>query len=173
MPTRILIADDNPLFRTALKHVLEATGRWEIIETRDGEEAVAKSLETHPDIIVLDLAMPVKDGLSAAREISKVLPETPIVMCTMHASPAVELEARKSGVRQLISKTESTTIVAVIRQLVANIAPADLPAVTALPNVALPAPDTPPLASLTHAADETSPVESTTIPGDPGPEKVA
>jgi len=117
MPTRILIADDNPLYRRTLKLLLESVDHWEIIEAHDGDEAVRKSLETNPDVIVLDLVMPVKDGLAAAREISQVLPQTPILMCTMHASAQLEIEAQKSGVRQLISKSESSVIVPVIRQL--------------------------------------------------------
>jgi DNA-binding NarL/FixJ family response regulator len=173
MPTRILIADDNPLFRTALRHVLEASDPWEIIETRDGQEAVKKAVETRPDLIVLDLAMPVKDGLAAAREISRLLPETPILMCTMHASPQVELEARKSGIRQLVSKSESIEIVTAIRQLVAKTPSADSSAVPSFPDITLPAPETIPVHPSTQVTDGTSPVESATTPGDPGPEKAA
>ena len=120
MPTRILIADDNPLFRRALKLLLESADHWEIIEAHDGEEAVHKSLETRPDLVVLDLVMPVKDGLAAAREISQAMPQTPILMCTMHASAQLEIEAQKSGVRQIISKSESSVIVPAIRQLLAK-----------------------------------------------------
>ena len=170
MPTRILIADDNPLFRTALRHVLEASHPWEIIETRDGQEAVAKAVEIRPDLIVLDLAMPVKDGLAAAREISKVLPDTPILMCTLHASPAVELEARKSGVRQLVSKSESIEIVTAIRQLVANTPPQDSSVVPALP-ITLPVPEITPILPSPLATDGIAPVESATVPGDPAAKK--
>lgn len=140
MPTRILIADDNPHFRTALRHVLEASDPWEVIETCDGQEAITAAVETRPDLIILDLAMPVKDGLAAAREISKLLPETPILMCTLHASPPVELEARKSGIRQLVSKSESIEIVAAIRQLLSKTPAPDSIAIPVLPEIALPAP---------------------------------
>jgi len=173
MPTRILIADDNPLFRTALRHVLEASDPWEIIETRDGQEAVTIALETRPDLIILDLAMPVKDGFAAAREISKLLPETPILMCTLHASPPVELEARKSGIRQLISKSESIEIVTAIRQLLAKTPPLDSSAVPGLPEIALPAPETIPVLPPTQAAGGTASLESATDPIDPSPEKIA
>ena len=173
MPTRILIADDNPLFRTALRHVLEAADPWEIIETRDGQEAVTTAVETRPDLIILDLAMPVKDGLAAAREISRLLPEIPILMCTLHASPPVELEARKSGIRQLVSKSESIEIVTAVRQLIAKNPAADSSAVTVLPDIALPAPEIIPVPPSPSATDGTAPVESATAPADPGPEKVA
>jgi DNA-binding NarL/FixJ family response regulator len=173
MPTRILIADDNPLFRTALRHVLEATDSWEIIETCDGEEAVTKAVEFCPNLIILDLAMPVKDGLAAAREISKLLPETPILMCTLHASSPVELEARKSGIHQLISKSETSRIITAIRQLVAKTPSPDSSAVTVLPEIALPAPDTIPVDRSAQAADRTASLESATAPIDPGPEEIA
>jgi DNA-binding NarL/FixJ family response regulator len=174
MPTRILIADDNPLFRTALRQVLEASDPWEIIETRDGQEAVTMAVATRPDLIILDLAMPVKDGLAAAREISKLLPETPILMCTLHASPPVELEARKAGIRQLISKAESIEIVTAIRQLVAKNPSRDANVVAALPNIALPPPETIPVPPPVQVKEGTSPVDAIT-PGaiDSAPEKAA
>jgi DNA-binding NarL/FixJ family response regulator len=115
----------------------------------------------------------VKDGLAAAREISKLLPETPILMCTLHASPPVELEARKYGIRQLVSKSESIEIVAAIRQLVAKTPPQDSSAVPALPNITVPAPEIIPVFPSPPPGDGTAPVESATVPGDPGPEKVA
>ena len=173
MPTRILIADDNPLFRAALRQVLEASDPWEIIETRDGQEAVTTAVETRPDLIILDLAMPVKDGLAAAREISKLLPETPILMCTLHASPPVELEARKAGIRQLVSKSESIEIVTAIRHLVPKKPSRDSSIAAVLPNVTLPAPETIPPLPPAQVKDGTSAVDS--IPGaiNSAPEKAA
>lgn len=174
MPTRILIADDNPLFRSALRHVLEASDSWEIIETHDGQEAVTKAVEIRPDLIILDLAMPVKDGLAAAREISGLLPEIPILMCTMHASPPVELEARKSGIRQLISKSESIEILAAIRQLFAKSVSTDASPRPALPDMALPAPETIPIIPAAQTKDGPSQADKA-APGalDPAPEKAA
>jgi len=174
MPTRILIADDNPLFRAALRHVLEASDPWEIIETRDGQEAITTAVEVRPDLIILDLTMPVEDGLPAAREISTLLPETPILMCTLHASPPVELEARKSGIRQLVSKSESVEIVTAIRQLIAKSPQPNSIAVPALPDIVLPAPETIPVLPLAQVKEEVSAADSTT-PGatDPTPEKAA
>ena len=119
MPQRILIADDNPTFRRTLHHFLEGVDRWEIVEAADGQEALARSLETRPDVILLDLAMPVKDGLAAAREISQLLPDIPILMCTMHQSAQLQIEAQKCGIRQVLSKTDSDLILAAIRQWIA------------------------------------------------------
>jgi DNA-binding NarL/FixJ family response regulator len=174
MPTRILIADDNPLFRTALRHVLQASDSWEIIESRDGQEAVAKAAETRPDLIVLDLAMPVKDGLAAAREISRLLPQTPIVMCTLHASSLVELEARKSGIRQVVSKSESIEIITAIRQLLAKTSASDSSTVTVLPELALRAPETIPVLPAVQLQQAVTPVDSSAPPAiDSAPEEPA
>ena len=125
MPARILIADDNAVFRKTLRQLLEAADRWEIVEAYDGQEAVSKSVENQPDVIILDLAMPKKDGFAAAREISRLLPQTPILMCTMHGSSHVEAEARKSGVRKVLSKADTTPLLSAIKQL---LGPKEIPA---------------------------------------------
>jgi DNA-binding NarL/FixJ family response regulator len=128
---RVLVVDDNPLVRKALRHLLES-GPWEISEAEDGQTAVARALELRPHVIVLDLVMPVMDGLNAAREISQALPETAIVMYSMHASPLLEVEAQKSGVRKLVSKSQSSVLLATIHELVAGVPPdsASAPAVS-------------------------------------------
>ena len=173
MPTRILLADDNPLFRTALRQVLQASDSWEIIETCDGQEAITTAVATRPDLIILDLAMPVKDGLAAAREISTILPDIPILMCTLHASPPIELEARKCGIRQLVLKSESIEIIAAIRQLVSKAPSLDASAITVLPEIALPASETVPVLPSAQAANKASLLESASAPIDPSPEKIA
>jgi CheY-like chemotaxis protein len=117
MPLRILIADDNAVFRTALRQLLEGVDYWQVVEAQDGQEAVTRALEIHPDIIILDLAMPVKDGLAAAREISQIIPKTPILMCTMHSSAQVETEAMKAGICKVLSKSESSLVIEAVRQL--------------------------------------------------------
>ena len=117
MSGRILIADDNSTFRKALRSLLEPADHWEIVEAANGEEAVCKTIELRPDVVILDLAMPGLDGLSAAREIAKAFPEIPLLMCTMHTSLYLELEARKIGIRAVISKSESSLILPAIQRL--------------------------------------------------------
>jgi DNA-binding NarL/FixJ family response regulator len=172
MPTRILIADDNPVVRRTLRHLFEAADSWEIIEAGDGDEAIAKSVETRPDVIILDLAMPVKDGLSAAREISKALPETPILMCTMHASPQLDIEAQKSGVRQIIPKSESSVLIPVVQQLVAKNPSTDStgPLDSTPP---LPSPEASPAVALNPSTDAASTAEVSSNPADIGPKRAA
>jgi DNA-binding NarL/FixJ family response regulator len=117
MSARILICDDNPVFRKALRRVLEGAEDWEINEAGDGEEALARFQECRPSLVVLDLAMPVRDGLSAARQISALNSGVPLLLYTMHNSPALELEARKSGIHKTLSKTDSGQLIATIREV--------------------------------------------------------
>jgi len=124
MPTQILIADDNALVRAALRQVLETTEPWEVIEARDGEEAIVKAKECKPDLIILDLAMPLMDGLRAARELGRVLPDIPILMHTLYWSPRIQVEALKVGVRKAVPKSESGVLISAVRELLATRPPA-------------------------------------------------
>src|ERR1700704_6890709 len=81
MATRILIADDSPLIRQCLGRLLGGHRGWEVCgEATDGEDAVSKARELTPDVIVIDYLMPRKNGIEAAREISKRSPMTPILL---------------------------------------------------------------------------------------------
>jgi DNA-binding NarL/FixJ family response regulator len=117
MPIRILIADDNDLVRRALRLALQSRGRWEVVEAKDGEDAVRKAKEVRPNLIILDLAMPVMDGIRAARSITMQMPEIPIIMHTLHWSPRVKAEALKSGVRRVVAKSDSATILGAVEEL--------------------------------------------------------
>jgi CheY-like chemotaxis protein len=114
---RILIADDNAPVRSALRRALESAGTWEIIEAEDGEEALSKAREFSPNLIILDLAMPVMDGMRASRAIVPILPGVPIIMHTLHYSPRVALEAVKAGARKVVPKADRATILSVVREL--------------------------------------------------------
>lgn len=118
MPVRILIADDNALVRTTLHEILKSPDH-EIFEAADGAEAVAKTLQFQPDVVILDLAMPVMDGLTAARQISTQLPNLPVLLCTMYWSPQLLTEAQRFGVRKVISKGETSSLLSAIHELLA------------------------------------------------------
>ena len=92
-----------------------------MIEAENGREAVPKTVELRPDVVILDLAMPVLDGLHAAREISQQLPQTPMLIYTMHWSPHLEVEAQKFGVRKIISKANSSLLLSSVQQLLDEI----------------------------------------------------
>lgn len=106
--SRLLIADDNATVRRLLRVLLETHDGWEVCgEAENGLEAVAKAKELKPDAVILDLAMPVMDGLRATREISEALPGTPVLIHTLHNAPGMELEVKKAGAREIINKTDS------------------------------------------------------------------
>ena len=164
---RILIAEDNPAVRTALRSLLQSAGPWEIVEVENGLEALAKAQELRPNLIILDLVMPVMDGLSAARQISKLLPEIPMLMHTMHWSPQIELEAQKVGVRHVVSKGDSRLLVSTVRQFLTpepappfSIAPATIPSNLLTPNVVPPPP-------LPDPGNTATPDEPDAPPGSP------
>ena len=139
--TRILVADDTPAVREALRRLLEGAHAWQVAEAEDGQQAISRALELRPDLIILDLAMPVMDGLTAAREISKVLPETPIVMYTMHWTPPLELAAQKSGVRRVVPKAHSEALLEAVEELLGIPAPGPAEAKSApVPAMDLPTP---------------------------------
>ncbi|HXU19428.1 MAG TPA: response regulator, partial [Verrucomicrobiae bacterium] len=94
MAVQILLVDDNEVVRGRISETLKAHEGWEVCaEVANGEQAVMKARELNPDLIILDLAMPVMDGLRATREIVKILPSVPIVIYTLHYADWVELEA--------------------------------------------------------------------------------
>jgi DNA-binding NarL/FixJ family response regulator len=119
LPIQILIADDNALVRAAMRQVLEAAEQgWEIVEAADGKEAVAQAERLKPNLVILDLVMPVMDGLAASREIAKLLPGVPILMHTLHSTPQLELEAGKFGIRRVVPKSDSAGLVAAVQDTV-------------------------------------------------------
>ena len=108
LPVRILIADDQELILKVLRVLIERHADWQVCgEAKDGREAVVKAMQLKPDVIILDLAMPIMDGVRAAREISRAMPALPILMHTMHSSETLALEAKKAGVRQIVTKGDS------------------------------------------------------------------
>jgi DNA-binding NarL/FixJ family response regulator len=105
---KILIAESNETMRSLLKALIESHPDWQVCgEAVDGLETVAKAAELKPDLILLDLSMPLLDGFRVAREVSTQWPEMPILLYTHHDLPELALEARKYGIREVIGKHES------------------------------------------------------------------
>ena len=108
MGKSILIVDDNAVIRRSLRHILESIGGWEVVgEAVDGQDGIEKARQLHPNLIVLDLAMPVKNGLEAARELNQIMPEVPLLMYSAFADKFMEKEAFAVGVKAVISKASS------------------------------------------------------------------
>ena len=103
----VLIVDDHPAIRRALRAAFEEQPGFTVCgEAEDGFEAIGKAKKLAPDMIVLDLRMPVMDGLEAARELRRLFPEMPLMMLTCYHSSAAEKQALASGVTAIFSKPD-------------------------------------------------------------------
>jgi len=102
---RILVADDHDLVRQGLRGLLERVPGFRLVgEARDGREAVELCLRLLPDVVLMDVRMPVMDGLSATAAIKAVRPGIGIVMVTMHDSADYAREAEKAGASGYVLK---------------------------------------------------------------------
>src|SRR5947199_4022366 len=109
MPLRILLADDHLIVRQGLKSLLEQEQCTVVAEAGDGREAIQLAQKLHPDVAVLDLAMPQLNGLDAVREILKVSPETRSILLTMHTEDPYVVEALRAGVKGYLLKTQAAS----------------------------------------------------------------
>jgi two-component system nitrate/nitrite response regulator NarL len=102
----VLIVDDSPAIRRSLRTSLEQRTGWQVCgEAENGQDGVDQALRFNPDLIVLDLSMPVMNGFQAARELQRLLPRIPIVLFTTFSNAQVEREAFAAGVKAVQSKS--------------------------------------------------------------------
>ena len=94
---RIILGDDHPLVLSGLKKLLEADGFRVIATGEDGREVVEAAKKHHPDLVILDISMPLLNGMEAARQISKFLLNCKIIFLTMHADATYAREAFEAG----------------------------------------------------------------------------
>lgn len=109
MSKRVIIADDTEFFRTALKDILIGAGFNVVGEATNGAEAFDLANELRPDLVILDVVMPVKNGLEAAKAISALKLPLKIVMCTSLGYEPIVEEAIRSGASGYIIKPLSET----------------------------------------------------------------
>ena len=110
MPKSILIVDDSPAIRKSLQHILEDHG-WQVCgEAVNGREGVEKALKLKPDLVVLDLAMPVMNGIEAAHELRRLLPSVGMLMFTNFETDGLEQLALAAGVNAIVSKSHSVDV---------------------------------------------------------------
>jgi DNA-binding NarL/FixJ family response regulator len=116
---RILLADDHTIVRQGLVSILKAVEDFEVVaEAADGNEAVDKALQTRPDVVVLDVTMPRLNGLEAARRIRKALPESRILVLTMHDDQEYVLKMVRAGASgYLVKDGAASELVTAIRAL--------------------------------------------------------
>src|SRR5215472_1893651 len=120
MAKRILIADDSPMIRTTLCHLFERENDYVVCsEARNGQEAIDLAKKHHPDLIILDMAMPIMNGLSAARQLKKIMPDVPIILFTQH-----DIELVPSGIEvvadRVVPKSEGTQLMMHVRGLLSS-----------------------------------------------------
>jgi len=104
---RILVVDDNAVIRRILRKIIEFNGWVACGEAADGRAAIEKAKALCPDLIVLDLSMPVMNGLEAARVLHQIMPRVPMILCSLHANDVLQREATAAGVKMVISKAEN------------------------------------------------------------------
>jgi two-component system, NarL family, nitrate/nitrite response regulator NarL len=107
MPT-VLIVDDSESVRISIRALFEAEQDFSVIgEAVNGLDAIGKAEELLPELIILDLSMPIMNGLEAAETLKSSLPTTPIFVLTAHGGPEVDRAARAAGVDAVYSKGEN------------------------------------------------------------------
>ena len=102
---RIVLADDHTVVRKGLRLLLESVPQFQVVaDAADGRQAVALAEERRPDVVVMDIAMPILNGIEAARQIFAKLPQTAIVFLSMHSDEAYVIKALKAGARAYLLK---------------------------------------------------------------------
>lgn len=105
---RLLIVDDHDVVRQGLRALLQSHPGWEVCgEAVTGEEAVEKTVRLRPDVVILDVALPVTGGLDAARRIRRLSPESKLLILTMYDSDDLILEVFKMGARGFVLKSDA------------------------------------------------------------------
>jgi DNA-binding NarL/FixJ family response regulator len=107
----VLIVDDNAYIRQALCEVFKREADFEVCgEAGNGKEAIEKAQELRPDLIVLDLSMPVMNGLDAARVLKRLMPTVPLIMYSAFGDGSAEYQARLIGISEVVSKYEHASV---------------------------------------------------------------
>jgi DNA-binding NarL/FixJ family response regulator len=109
MAVRVLIADDHEMFRQGLRVLLEEEGFQFVAEASNGREAVQLCEQHHPEVAILDITMPLLNGIFAAREIIKSNPRTRVVLLTQHTEDQMVLESLRAGVTGYVLKTRASS----------------------------------------------------------------
>jgi DNA-binding NarL/FixJ family response regulator len=104
---RILIADDHDVVRSGLRNAIESQTNWEVVaEAGNGKEAIDKAIEAKPDIAVLDHSMPLINGIEATRQIRARLPQTEVLIFTIHDDEMLVRELLSAGARGYLLKSD-------------------------------------------------------------------
>ncbi len=107
MSHNILIVDDSAIIRRSIRYVIEQRTDWNVCgEAENGQVAIEKAKQLHPDVVILDWQMPLMNGVEAAKQIRKIDPSPTMLMCTMHDSDRLAHDAHEAGIKEIFSKTD-------------------------------------------------------------------
>ncbi|SRR5713101_7503686 len=105
---RVLVADDHEIMRMGIRNLLQFHSGWSVCaEASNGREAVEKTLQFHPDVVIMDITMPVLNGLEAARQIAAIQPQIPVILFSMHVSDDLCQHLRTDGIRGAVAKADA------------------------------------------------------------------
>ncbi|MGH9503824.1 MAG: response regulator transcription factor [Terriglobales bacterium] len=136
---RILLVDDSPLIRGLIRTGIQERTNWLVCgEAENGKDAVEMVNELKPDVVILDLQMPVMNGLEAAQHIAQIAPSTLMLMFTMHKSEQLVRMAQQVGIKDVLSKSGEGTqnVIFAIRNILES--QTSTPASTPSPNPSVP-----------------------------------
>ena len=103
--TRVMVVDDHEIMRDGLREVIQRAGDFEVVgQAGDGEAAVRVAQSLKPDVIIMDVMMPLKNGIDACREITEMLPDTKVLMLTASAEEDAVMEAVAAGATGYLQK---------------------------------------------------------------------
>jgi YesN/AraC family two-component response regulator len=117
MPRTVLVADDSPYIRKALCKMFESEKDYDLCaEAENGKQAIELALLHRPDLIILDLSMPIMNGLEAAHELKRLMPNVPIILFTQYQELEYRLSSH-SDVDRIVSKNSAKHLMGHVRAL--------------------------------------------------------
>lgn len=118
-PRSVLIVDDNPLIRKAICEAFTRAGDFEVCgEAGNGQDAIDRAGLLRPSVVIMDISMPVVNGMDATRILKKLFPDIPVIIYSLYETMFLENEARKVGAAAIVSKTDAVgTLIGKAREL--------------------------------------------------------
>jgi len=118
-PIRILIVDDHPIVLSGLRNALAGNPRYVVVaEATNGREAIQKAKESEPDVVLMDISLPMMNGLEATKMLRTILPQTQVLILTMHKNKEYVLETIRAGAQGYILKdTSPNDLIAAIEKV--------------------------------------------------------